>query len=416
MKKYLLGVGALLLLGNLTTTSILADDDLYVSGYFRYGTMVDKNGDQNWGKTWKRYTGALGNDDNSWEMTFSKQYEGYEGLWARIQSTIKGDMGRNVNRVWVDDSSGWSAYVDHAEDWGNKNLYLDGATIELGGFDPKSDISIWAGKGGVAKDNYNYLTDIFYTDYSGVGGGIKNIFDKFDLAYLQRHHEFWWDDQVNTNEATIHTFYGRFKHNDFHLDAFYNKNSNEQSNTAKDGYQLTANYNKDDYYFFRGGKTTYALQYGKGLGGDLGNNAPVWWHQDHSAYRFLTFASTQIESLTILNQFWIGYEKDHYRNEYLNGSVVGRIIYPLKTYLAMEAEVGVGFRKELEKGDGGDKSTGITEYKIAAGPSFIVPTLKGINPTIKLLGAYHGGSNIKNNEFRVGIQAEVWIPEQNMFR
>lgn len=441
MKKFAFTTVALACLGmGIASTASavqLNDDGYYASGYFRWGTLNDSKGNAQWGPTWKRYTGSLSNEDNSWELTLGRHMAGYNGQWANVQATLKGDMGTNYKQSWNADG-GW--LWNTAQNWGDKNLYLDGAVVELGGFDDSSDASIWAGKGGVAKDNYDYLTDIFYTDYSGVGGGIRNLFDQFDIAYLQNVVEWDWNSDPVAQaqqQSTIHSLYGRYTYNDWKFDALYNFNSKQLIKTtpttignAKQGFELTASYNMDSYFGLANGQSTVAVQWAQGLSSAwLSQNmiAP-WKTKRDQSFRALAFGQTKVGNTTVLNQVWltqdrVGDVSNYDTQNFLRGSAVVRAIYPLNNFMSAIGEVGGGFNRNTSNSNGSATTPTQTYSKIAAALQFGVATQPNgqYYPNIKLEAAYSGGNDIRNtiptnNEWRFGIEAEINMPSpQNPF-
>ncbi|MEH6454458.1 MAG: carbohydrate porin, partial [Psychromonas sp.] len=331
MKLSKITVACLLATSGLTASgaaNAAAVEGFEFHGYFRAGVLTSAEHDfkrSNFAGQ-KETLGRLGLEaDNDVSLTFAK-------TWAfDDEKTIKIVAG--VGGTGSEDALGSSADATHM---GFGETY-----VELGGIMPSG--TLWGGTRDYGKDNYIFMTDFFYTDMSGTGIGVVDyeIGDTLvNFAYIasDRNDEDYdrWDIDEETGNLTnlnnlMHAVNLSVTYGAFELSTLLKTMPDNWDETGKEwaetGYDLTAIYNLDSFFFIPGnGFSKLIAQGGVGLGsgnllggtiteynayhpGALNQGEHAEWGVAGDAKRNLTYVHEDDVSGRFL--FWGGYFFDN---------------------------------------------------------------------------------------------------------
>ncbi len=138
------------------------------NGYFRAGTGISGEGSSDLGYN-KNGIGRLGNEnDNYYEFGIAKELKSGEQTW-RVESMI-------------------AQGADGAQGWEEKGVNVAQFAVKAKGvFAFDRDATLWAGKTYYQRKDI-HITDFYFLNTSGTGGGIENISvgdKKLSLALIQ---------------------------------------------------------------------------------------------------------------------------------------------------------------------------------------------------------------------------------------
>ncbi|MDH5571125.1 MAG: carbohydrate porin [Gammaproteobacteria bacterium] len=237
-------------------------------GYFRSGAGTNnKGGDQ----TCFKLPGAqsdyrLGNECETYgNLKLGERiHEADDGSWFRVQTQF------------AFESAGEKDFEDYST--AMREVFAEGGGL-LGGH--WKETRFWIGKRLLRQDVY--MTDFFYWDNSGVGGGFDNLnFDTYKLSYSLIQNI---KDGFNDSTGTVTVNDGSDRAITTHDLRFYDINSNpdgkltiglaaitasnSRNGKGTDGWQLHLLHQQKP---LAGGFNRLILQYGKGAGASLGKN------------------------------------------------------------------------------------------------------------------------------------------------
>jgi maltoporin len=326
--------------------------------------------------------------------------------------------------------------------------------MQLNGVSPSG--TFWAGRREYGKEgNYIFMTDLFYTDMSGLGVGIEKMEfgdSSVDVAYILSDQvdasiDRWEEDtdgNLKNRNNVMHAIHlgatfgdllvsGLFKAMPDNWDAAGNE-------WAEMGYDLTLTYKMYDFFGTGKGFSNAILQGGKGLGAgnllggtitDYNAYAPGSLAQGEQAWATGPDQLTNVEDddTSVRALLWGGYNFSNGMNLFPSVqaqyndmaagdaraesgynywiSVMARGTMPISQHMYLQGEVGYVHNNW----DGGTWD----QSKVTIAPTFILPTSYGVNPEIRLLASYlpQSWTNINDqgdadSDFIVGFQADVW--------
>jgi maltoporin len=412
------------------------DESFEFHGSFRAGTLSSEVDDwerSTWAGATKEMVGRLGIEaDNDFGISFAKK-------WVL-------DNGKSV-KVTVGEE-------DDNDNYSSSNF--PDAFIEYDGIF-ESGI-VWGGKRGYAKnDNYIFMTDFFYVDYSGTGTGIVDyeVGDaKVDLAYITSDRTEDEDNNVTRDLDTnnlMHAIHLGVDWGQFKIDAAAKYLHDNQSYTdatagywdndnmvwvdatdatytkyTEKGLDISATYSMDNFFGLPGnGFSKIIAQAGIGLGAQqlLGGTLTTY-----NAYRpgsvtkggangTVTMANNYDDDTSARVLLWGGYFFDNGINIFPSiqaqyndhseeniydywWSAMVRPTFPVSENFYVQSEIGYAFKNW----NGGTWY----EEKITIAPTFVMGTGTGPAPEVRFLASYLPQANGGDGDTVIGVQADVW--------
>jgi maltoporin len=411
------------------------DDSFEFHGSFRAGTLSSEVDDwerSTWAGVTKEMVGRLGVEaDNDFSVTFVKKWTLDNGKMVKVT------VGEEDDNDSYSASNFPAAYVEY-----------DGIS-ETG--------TIWGGKRDYQKDNYIFMTDFFYEDYSGTGVGIMDYEiggTKVDLAYIASDRTEDEDNNVTRDLDTnniMHTIHLSLDWGQFKLDTAakymhdnqsytdgsegYWDNDNSYWVNATDayytsytdkGFDITGTYSMDDFFGLPGnGFSKVIAQAGIGLGSQqlLGGTLTTY-----NAYRpgsvtkggasgTQTMANNYADDTSTRLLFWGGYFLDNGINIFPSiqaqyndhkeeniydywWSAMVRPTFPVSENFYIQSEIGYAYKNW----NGGTWY----ERKITVAPTFVMGTGSGPAPEVRFLASYLPEANSGKGDTVIGVQADVW--------
>ena len=331
-----------------------------------------------------------------------------------------------------------------------------GVGVEITGITPTG--TLWAGDTGHGQDNYIFMTDFFYTEMSGTGIGVDayEVGDfLIDAAYIASNRD---DDDFNQDDSSfannenldnyMHLLNLAVTYNSFEVSVSVkgmpDNWSEEGTEYAETGADLTLIYTLDDFFWTGKGQGTIIAQAGVGLGaGNLlggtindynayhpgslfqGEHADYsWLGSKGDANRLLTYVNEKDTSARLL--IWGGYTFDNgiavfpsiqaqYNDHYDNGagqynqdfgqydywaSAMARAYLPVNDVMFVQTELGMVHNNW--------NGTSYRQQKATIAPTFIMGT-GTVTPEIRLFASYikNAWSVDDGDDVLVGIQTEV---------
>lgn len=412
------------------------DESFEFHGSFRAGVLASDDDDYQratWGGASKEKVGRLGMEaDNDFSITFSKKW------------TL--DNGKSVKIVVGEE--------DDNDSYSSTNF--PGAHIEYDGiFD--SGI-LWGGKRDYQKgENYIFMTDFFYVDYSGTGVGIIDYEignAKVDLAYIGSDRAedggTFLSRDLGTNNM-MHTLHLGIDFGQFKLDMAAKSIKDNQSywgsvtgtwdqaswhdpangatltQYAETGFDISATYSMDSFFGLDGnGFSKIIGQAGIGLGaqqllggtltsynayrpgsltkgGATGPEVIANNYEDDTSARLLLWGGYFLENGINLFPSIQGQYNDHYKEN----------IYDYWWSAMVRATFPTGFDNfyvQSEAGYAYNNWNGGTwfEKKLTIAPTFVMGTGSGPAPEVRFLASYLPEADNGNGDIVVGVQADVW--------
>ncbi|ABM02407.1 maltoporin [Psychromonas ingrahamii 37] len=447
-------------LSKITLACLLATSGLSVSGaanagetegfefhgYFRAGVLTSAEHDfkQSNFSGQKETLGRLGIEaDNDVSVTLAKTWAFDDDKKIKIVVSASGTDSEN--------SLGTSADATH--------MGIGQTYVEFEGVSPSG--TFWGGTRDYGKANYIFMTDFFYTDMSGTGIGVMDYQlgdTSLDFAYIASDRnddviDRWATDDsgnlANLNNL-MHAFHLSATFGAFELSALLKAmpdNWDEDGTEyAETGFDLTAIYNLDSFFFMPGnGFSKIIAQGGVGLGSGnlLGGTITEYnafrpgsltqgQHDDYAAWhpsggeatRLLTYVGKDDVSARVL--LWGGYFfdngiklfpsiqgqwNDHEQwvgnpgfTEYWLSAMV-RPIFPVSNNFFVATEFGAMYTNW--NGASGNQA------KATIAPTWIIGTGAGPAPEIRLLASYVNNAwNVDDvdskSDIIVGLQADMW--------
>ncbi|MBV7299810.1 maltoporin [Enterovibrio paralichthyis] len=373
------------------------------TGYARAGTAIsgDGSGDQSFAKN---ALGRLGNEgDNYYEFGFVQMLQEGEQNWQLTAMLSKGDDG----------ISSWETDVSDGDDSVNVPQFYVTAS---GLFESAPEAVLWGGKRFYQRKDV-HITDFFFLNNSGTGGGIENIpvgEQKLSLAFIQ---------DGKTDNSTGYLVDARladiplWDNATLELIGVYNfaTEQDEKDEVSDDGIFVTAvvhqnlenGFNQTAFQYGTAGYGDQLANFGQGPGYARGNSA----QNEASGFRIINWG------VVSFGDAWeMGHQLSYHRGiDLINGkgdsdlfSVVVRPMYKWSDTQRTIAEAGYFSKtQDGEQDQGGSKFTLAQAW--AMGDGFWA------RPEIRLYGSYitdRDGDTFGSkgdSEFVTGVQMEVWF-------
>ncbi|MDA9556549.1 maltoporin LamB [Vibrio sp.] len=380
----------------LTAGSAFAVD---FNGYFRAGTGISAsgNGDQ---AVNKNAVGRLGNeDDNYYEFGLAEELQTGEQTWKLESMIAQGNSGSNG---WEDGDFNVAQFAVKA-----KGLIASDKEAEL-----------WAGKTYYQRKDI-HITDFYYLNTSGTGGGISNLSvmgdKKLSVAVLS---------DGETEQSSSYIFDARLANIGLWADASlevavaYNfaTEVTDETEAADDGVLtsfilhqgLSNGFNQTVFQY---GTAGYGVQAANLWGSGTYYTRGTDENNDAVGYRLLNWGVVSV------GENWeVGHQLAYLTGEDLGASgaerdqisVVARPMYKWNDTMRTIFEAGYTAGEETDGSDFGNMKATVAQAW-AMGDSF------WSRPEIRVYGTYHVDSENDNafgsgedTELVVGIQAEAW--------
>lgn len=392
-------------------------------GYFRAGTLMSVENDfkrSNYAGT-KEAMGRLGLEaDNDASVELRKTWAFDDDKAIKIVVSAAG--------TGFDNALGSSADATH--------MGIGQTYVEFAGVSPSG--KLWGGTRDYGKDNYIFMTDFFYTDMSGTGIGLTDyeIGDfLIDLAYIASdRNDFESDarfDGTNTNNL-LHAFNMSARFGALELSGLYKTMPDNWDAAgheyAETGFDLTAIYNLDTFFFIPGnGFSKIIAQGGVGLGAGnlLGGTITTYnsyhpgslWQGGPDGTTKITYVEQEDKSARLL--LWGGYflsnginlfpslqaqynQHDNDTYDYWASAMI-RPTFPVSENFFVQTELGAVYNNW----DGSSWN----QQKVTVAPTWIIGTGTGPAPEIRLLASYVNNSWTVDDggaDVIVGLQADMW--------
>ncbi|WP_026958460.1 carbohydrate porin [Aliagarivorans taiwanensis] len=420
------------------TPSAMALEGFEFHGYFRSAafSLLDGPGDTDAGSRFEydRGKGSLGRlgqeGDDFYELAFNKGWE----LEGGNKITIKTRLGQ--------------ANLDNSADMNGQNI--DGSStglieafVEFEGL--TSTGVMWGGQRYYGRDNYNFLTDNFYTDWSGTGLGVQRLElggGQWDFAYLSstqsQQQGIWHNAETGEwgeyapdlrSEDPLHMVHVRAQYGAFRVDfagKYLASNFTDDAGEefATNGIEAALSYNPKGFFgISESGFSTVMVQAGNGLGGGnmLGRsftnyNAYSGWinaggqtnmrkvDSSTSSYRVNAWGGWFGSHMVVLP--WAQYE--YVSNGAMNGdennygwNVGVRPVFTLPSVENFAIATEVAYRDYKA-----DKSGA---YKLTLAPTWSMATGTGPQPEIRVMVSYFDyEADGADSETVFGVQADMW--------
>ncbi|NUY57728.1 carbohydrate porin [Salinivibrio sp. EAGSL] len=410
-------------------------DGFEFHGYFRAGSLFSENDEFKRSKFpgSKERLGRLGiESDSHFELALQKNFENEKGQKIRIKTRA----GAN-NAEYATNQLGANA------DAANSEIGMIETFVEFEGVTETG--TIWGGKRFYGKDNYIFMTDLFYTDMSGTGLGIEGVElggNKWDFAYIASDDsgdtEFWGDSNnimhaahvgIDFDGVELHAMGKYLPDNMIDIDG--QGNSEEY---ASSGFDLTAIFHSESVFGLSDkGFTKYIGQMGKGLGaGQLLGGTLTTYNTYAPGNNSLSYKITgtdcgtscvkavDSDDVSARALVWGGYFFDNgvsvfhsiqgQYNDMNDGSTdswvsaMVRPTFPISENLSFVTEAGY---LQNHGEDAAGNTTDSYDYKLTAAPTFKVDTGFGPTPELRLLATYINGDE-RDSDVIMGIQADMW--------
>ena len=384
--------------------------------------------------------GVLTSDDDEYQRN---GWVGTKEMLGRLGIESDNDWGMNLAKKWNLDN-GQSVKVtvsvgDEEDAYSASNF--PGASIEYQGISETG--TIWGGKRDYKKgDNYIFMTDFFYADYSGTGVGINGyeIGDtKVSVAYMASDRSV--DDDDNFTDETnslMHAFIVGAEMGSFKVDLSAKYMPDNQSNYAEGdwlagaltsyaetGFDISATYSMGDFFGLPGnGFSKIIAQAGVGLGA---NQLLAGTLDSYNAYRpgsvykggakgVQTMANNNDDDTSARLLLWGGYFLDNGINLFpslqaqYNDHETGEYDYWMSAMIRPTFPVADNFYVQTEAGYAYKNWNGSSwiEQKLTIAPTFVMGTGSGPAPEIRFLASYLPQKTDDGDYIVFGVQADVW--------
>lgn len=401
------------------------------SGYARAGYIMTSNGGSVPGNShlglYPDYESRfrLGNEPDTYvEQSFSKKFTGANNSWMKAEFMIAnktyGDStwedGTTVNWNDKDDDGIVDGDEISASDNETKGI-LRQAYVEGGNFDFASDLTFWAGKRFYGRSDI-HIMDYYWRDMSGYGAGVSGFdlgLGKLELAYIGRGENSTATadlGEVSQQNIDLRLNQIAVPGGNLELELAHSWENAADSSNDRDGLGLAAVYNRTDFFGLTNGSSTVALQYGNGLGAELGKADNSWMQNDAKATRLVAYG------VGSLNKKWDvmpvlvvmqGRDLGSAGNDVDKLKVGARFVNYITDNFAMQYEYG------HEMQDWGTKQT-LDKFTVA--PTIKLDTSFWARPELRVFATYattNDNASVntaydKDGEdgLSYGMQMEVW--------
>ncbi len=365
------------------------------NGYMRAGTGISANSGSDVSVN-KQGIGRLGNEnDNYAEFGFAEELKTGEQTW-RLESMIA--AGRDGKQGWEDGDVNIAQFAVKA-----KGVLA---------FD--RDATLWAGKTYYQRKDI-HITDFYFLDTSGTGGGIENISlgnQKLSVALLQDNEN---DDSAGFKADVRLAGIGLWEDASLELAAVYNfaNEKKDKTENADDGFLGSAIVHQG----LSNGFNQTVFQFGTNSYGDslAGFGAGSYYdrsgaHNDASGFRILNWGVMNLgeswemgHQLAYMNGSDLGASKTD-KDQY---SVVVRPMYKWNDTMRTIFEAGIN------KGE--DNKVDFGQSKLTVAQAWAMGDSFWARPEIRVYGSYISDLEDDNKfgtgedtELVAGIQVEAW--------
>ncbi|WP_026971068.1 carbohydrate porin [Aliagarivorans marinus] len=405
--------------------SAMALEGFEFHGYFRSGTLFSVENDLNQAAFpgSKETLGRLGlESDDFYELAFNKGWELEDGK----KITIKTRLGENNVFGQQEHLDAMLGYSIDAKPTGLIEAYVEFEGLTSSGV-------MWGGQRFYGRDNYNFLTDFFYTDWSGTGLGVQKVemgSGQWDFAYLasNRSNNGWYGTSTN---APMHMLHTRGQFGKFRIDVVgkymaenFVDGDDSGNEYATSGFETALSYAPSGFFGISdSGFSNVMLQAGKGLGGGTmlgrgfsnynvfapggsGSQATMAAVDDGTtSFRLNAWGGWFGDGFLVLP--WAQYEYSSFDG--LNGddsnyfwSVGARPVFTLPSIEGFAIATELSYADA--KGDDNDN------FKLTFAPTWSLATGTGPAPEIRVMASYldKSGTNAGDDDILFGIQADMW--------
>ena len=367
-------------------------------GYMRAGALLSTEGG-----TLNNHLGIfpnfysrfrLGNENDTYvENTFVKNFAEDDGSWMKAQIRL------------ANKKTDYHTYNSKNDE----ESTVREAFVEGGGFDFAPELTFWAGERFYGRSDI-HITDNRWRELDGFGGGVQGIDLNevtLDAALIVRNAEGGGaaqkvvEDLGGRNQKNLDL---RFKGiqvpgGNLEVETRYAWQAAKDSADEKTGFELDFIYNRPDFYGFADGSTNVVLQYGDGIGADLGNPVGFTDDEEATALSLITYGLADInKDWDLMPQFI--YET--YDNKYGKDNpgqetrilLGARAIRYLTKNLSLQFEYGF---ESQDQEDGWMDEKQLQKLTVA--------------PTIKLDNSFWGRPEIRTFVTYASVDEEASLPE-----
>ncbi|MPW31731.1 maltoporin [Agarivorans sp. B2Z047] len=423
------------------STTVAAEEGFEFHGYFRSGALFtgSTGGNQALYPASKESLGRLGiESDDFYELAFNKTWALDNGQ----KIAIKTRLGQH--------NTGEDAFE------AQQNYSINGsATGLLEGFVEFEGLTntgkMWSGQRYYGRDNYIFMTDFFYTDWSGTGLGVQQMElggGKWDFAYLASNRPD--DNGYGSDEsAPLHLGHARADYGNWRVELVGKYMADNVSRSddgngnitvsefATNGIEAHVQYTPKDFFWLGNGFSKISVQAGSGLGassmlgksftnyngyapGSAGKGPVGMAHVDKGdkSYRALAYGGWFGSSVMIFPSVQMQYDDLDNGNKSLWWSAMARPVFLINSIDNFTIATEFGYTETDVEGSGGNTLFESSQYKATIAPTWVIGTGTGPAPEIRLLASYidgktNGQDNTNANgeqkgEFVYGVQADMW--------
>ncbi|WP_026958458.1 carbohydrate porin [Aliagarivorans taiwanensis] len=397
------------------------------NGYFRAAALSRSNSDADFGSRFeydkgKMALGRLVNEgDDFYELAFAKTWELENGNSIAIRTRL-GQANLSDNH----DMNGQN--ID------GKSTGLIESYVEFGGL--TSTGTFWGGQRYYGRDNYNFLTDHFMTDYSGTGLGVQRLElggGQWDFAYLSstqsQRQGIWHDPETGEwgeyapdlrSLDPMHMVHTRAQYGKLRIDAalkYIADNDNFEDNHTNTGFEFGIGYTPEGFFGLGNGFSNILVQAGFGLSGDHGLGKSF---TNYNAYAGLHNAGGQTgmrqidkDAAAVRASAWGGWFSDSLvvlpwaQFEWVDDGDDDAWAYSLGVRPVFTLPAVDNFAIATEAAISDRDSDDAMVYKLAIAPTWSMATGTGPAPEIRVMAAYYNGDN-QDSDVVFGVQTDVW--------
>ncbi|OCL25422.1 hypothetical protein U472_13825 [Orenia metallireducens] len=351
------------------------------SGYARAGVLMNSNGgaqDTHIGlfpdfhSRWR-----LGNEPDTYvEQVFEKKFTGDNGSWMNAHMLL-------ANKV-----TDYQSYNNDADE----DAALREAYVEGGNFDFAPSLTFWAGERYYGRTDI-HITDNRWRELDGFGGGVSGIdagIGKLAVAYITRGTDDGVAPVADLGEKVQQNIDLRLTeiavpggNLEFELRRAWQNDADSAND--RDGIELTAAYNRTDFFGFANGFTTIAVQHGNDIAADLGN--PVGYtSKDAKGTALVAYGLGNFGKWDIMPQIvYENIDKQYGSNDVTNMMIGARVVRYITDNFSMQFEYGYEHQDNenywIVDKDGDSADYTVNKFTVA--------------PTVKLSNSFWGRPELR---------------------
>ncbi|WP_295895737.1 carbohydrate porin [uncultured Vibrio sp.] len=401
-----------------------AVSDFEFHGYFRAGAFSSANSDFGQALFFgqKETLGRLGLEgDDFYELAFVQRWD-----WKDSDDSIRlnARLGQNTPAGGVDAMGGLNIDGIHTG--------LLESFVEIDGVSETG--TLWAGQRYYGRDNYIFMTDFFYTDYSGTGIGLQNVKmggGEWDIAYIASNQSEVDDQLVGGGDGgdtpalidynMLHAAHLRADYGNWRTEvmAKYLAKNAHGDDYATTGLEAHVSYSPGSFFGLGDGFSTTSVQVGQGLGGStmLGRTFTNYnAFSPGGAGSQAGMSAVKSGDVTVRAQAYGGYfagdwmffpavgvETTSYDDDKDSSSYWYAMVRPVYTVpsidnFALASEFGITDQ---------NNNDGDAQYKATIAPTWSMATGFGPAPELRLMASYVSNADGLNDVI-VGAQVDVW--------